>query len=363
LEKSVLYQPQGTLALWPHISRTQAGDLLLVFTGNKNAVDDPLGRVYWMKSGDEGRTWSEPLEIQRSPLDTRYPALTQLSSGQFLLSYHPTSQYMDAIIPADLDEKAKETWEAYKSVTRPSRIETWQAPFVRLFDENLNAIGSGIRTAGFSRHGPLMKEDGNLLLVGEGRVENTTPALLIEEATPPEVSEWTGLTTMPAPPMDNPAFYRSPSVMRLRNGSLLALFGYQHLYQSGMNFLRRSFSEDGGKSWSIPRATKMWGTEPHAIEPESGKVVALYAFPAPRFSLRGVLSVDGGKSWDVETEAIISEAPTSEIHGGSSIQLEDGTVLTVFHQAPSEAQGPCLHAIRWKLAEGRTEPAEDSSGN
>src|SRR5258707_13842613 len=56
---------------WPTLARRRNGDLLLVYSGGREAHVCPFGRVEIMRSHDNGNTWTWPQVLLDSPIDDR----------------------------------------------------------------------------------------------------------------------------------------------------------------------------------------------------------------------------------------------------------------------------------------------------
>ena len=70
--------------------RRQAGELLVVFSGDRDAHVCPWGKTQLVRSGDEGETWSTPEVIRDSPLDDRDAGIIETAGGTLLASWIPT---------------------------------------------------------------------------------------------------------------------------------------------------------------------------------------------------------------------------------------------------------------------------------
>ena len=56
---------------WPTIARRQNGEILAVCSGGREEHVCPFGRVDFMRSKDEGKTWSFPRVVLDGPIDDR----------------------------------------------------------------------------------------------------------------------------------------------------------------------------------------------------------------------------------------------------------------------------------------------------
>src|SRR5690554_6730412 len=69
LSEVVVAQQPGRYMGWPDIITTPGGELIAVFSGDRDWHVDPWGKVMAVRSSDGGATWSEPELWTDTPLD------------------------------------------------------------------------------------------------------------------------------------------------------------------------------------------------------------------------------------------------------------------------------------------------------
>src|SRR5258708_5246049 len=79
---------------WPTITKTRDGELLVVFSGDRDAHICPWGKTQMVRSHDNGQTWSQPETITNSPLDDRDAGIIQTKSGALLVSWFTSTAFM-----------------------------------------------------------------------------------------------------------------------------------------------------------------------------------------------------------------------------------------------------------------------------
>jgi hypothetical protein len=93
----------------------------------------------------------------------------------------------------------------------------------------------------------------------------------------------------------------------------------------------------------------MWGYPAHLLKLNNGWILAVYGVRRPQYSERACISKDGGKSWEVDNEIILSLSETWDLGYPASVQLDDGSILTVYYQIDQPGEKTCLMATHWKL--------------
>ena len=134
-------------------------------------------------------------------------------------------------------------------------------------------------------------------------------------------------------------------------------------------YLWQQWSEDGGKSWSQPVETPVWGYPCHLLKLQDGRLLCTYGYRFKPAGIRAVLSEDKGWSWDVQHERILRDAGGTPARGWGpeqlakfaergvagadlgypfSAQLADGAILTVYYFTGSDGITHAA-ATRWSI--------------
>jgi hypothetical protein len=125
--------------------------------------------------------------------------------------------------------------------------------------------------------------------------------------------------------------FAEPGLLRRRTGELIALHRTADGGGAQKGFLFQTDSADGGRTWTKPAATRMWGWPAHMLELDDGRILCTYGYRRPPYGVRASISRDGGKSWDVDREIVLrSDGGSHDLGYPSSVLLSDGRVLTVY---------------------------------
>jgi hypothetical protein len=110
----------------------------------------------------------------------------------------------------------------------------------------------------------------------------------------------------------------------IHDGRLLAMIrsnaGSAHMY--------RSYSGDGGRTWTEPERTPIRGFPAHIVRLRSGALLCAYAHRWHPQGMRAALSRDEGATWDLEREILIRDDAIGSVGYPMSVQLADGTIFT-----------------------------------
>ena len=79
---------------WPTLARRTDGELLLAFSGGREAHVCPFGRVELMRSRDEGRTWGWPQVLSDGPIDDRDAGIVETPRGSILVTTFTSLAYV-----------------------------------------------------------------------------------------------------------------------------------------------------------------------------------------------------------------------------------------------------------------------------
>lgn len=349
----VICEQPGRYIGWPTIARMRSGELLVVFSGDRDAHVCPWGKTYLVRSQDAGATWTAPSVVNNTPLDDRDAGIIETARGTLLVSWF-TSQAFTERYHADWQQVPQPVWECWCRHAAKLDQETrarWLGNWVRRSPDGGATWGDPVRTAASAPHGPIQLRDGRLLYVG--RVNRGNQRLMAVEESLDDGRSWKVIASVQIPADESIEDYCEPHAVELADGHLVAMFRYQPPDEA-QRFLRQSESHDGGKTWSVARKTPIWGYPPHMIQLTNGWLVVAYGRRRPPFGERACISRDGGATWDIEHEITLCEAPNDDLGYPASVQLADGSILTVFYQAGEQASGGRYHetslmATHWRL--------------
>jgi hypothetical protein len=345
----------------------ETGQLVVAASGMRNAHVCPFGRTVICMSHDDGRTWTTPTVLNDLPLDDRDAGIIPLGSGQLLASWFST------------DTRLAPVHERYRTAGDPTHVQRYAAGFARTTDEAAARwVGSWIRLSKDSGetwsppirvpvtapHGPIRLRSGTLLYLGKSFLTDSRGHRSGIGAIQAAVSAdgghtWQTRGSVPLIEGTEEEQYHEPHVVELHDGRLLGLIRLQNhgnaprLEDLGLvHFsLVQTESSDGGRTWTPARPLGFHGSPPHLMRHSTGALVCVYGYRLAPFGQRARISRDAGKTWTADL-VLRDDGPDSDLGYPSSVELGDGTVLTVYYQKLDSTRDKCsLLWTRWRLPE------------
>ena len=236
--------------------------------------------------------------------------------------------------------------------------------WVRISDNNGKTWGSPIRVPVSAPHGPILLKNGTILYLGKEFSGNSKKfyshtGKIYAVISKDTGKSWHTLGEIPLFPGTHITQYHEPHAIELPSGKLLGLIRLQNsaatptqkLEELGIVpfSLMQTESLDGGKTWSPAEPLGFHGSPPHLLLHSSGTIICVYGYRLPPFGERAMLSHDEGKTWEYDY-ILRDDGPDTDLGYPSSVELEDGAILTVYYQKEKKTEDKCsLLWTRWHL--------------
>jgi len=110
----------------------------------------------------------------------------------------------------------------------------------------------------------------------------------------------------------------------------------------------QSESSDGGKTWSEPHAIGVWGLPSHLLRLKDGRLLMTYGHRRPPLGNQARLSADHGKTWS-EPIIVSGDGTDSDLGYPSTVQLDDGSLVTVWYEVVKQFPRAVLRQAHWSL--------------
>ncbi len=343
---------------WPTVARRKNGQLWLVWSGGRESHVCPFGRVESMVSHDNGESWTWPRVLYDGPLDDRDSGVLETAKGTLLVTTFTSLAYEDrTLAPAE-----KRLAESGSAGMPKERLERWRAARDRITRKEresqlgcwmLRSIDGGIswstpyRSLVNSPHGPIQLADGRILYAGKNvdRRKSEPPFIGVCESTD-DGKSWRKLAAIPARDGDSLESYHELHAVETKTGRIVVQIRNHNRANAGETL--QTESADGGKTWSTPRSIGVWGLPSHLLRLGDGRLLMTYGYRRRPYGNQARVSEDEGRTW---SEPLILSADGAGIDLGypSTVELDGGSLLTVWYENMKDSPKAVLRQARWKL--------------
>ena len=364
---AVVCKEEGGYLGWPSVARLPSGELVAVFSGGREEHVCPYGKTKLVRSADGGETWSDPVIVNDSLLDDRDAGIVASRSGTLVLSWftYPTWEALDLLRESGrCTAEQLAAWTSHCDEVRPEaeRQGLGHRAWTRRSTDGGRSWEPPVDSVATSPHGPVELGDGRLLLVGNTLVAGETPSTfepIVAMESDDDGRSWRRIGTVMAVPTEGAA-YHEPHVMELDDGTLVCLARYMPPGNRGEDrYMRQSESADGGRTWTRPHPTNMWGYPPHLLRLGNGDGLATYGHRRPPFGQRAcvyqrvrenLLGGDSSGNWDIgNVIELRGDGADGDLGYPATVELSPGEMLTVYYQADRPGEKPSIMATRWSL--------------
>lgn len=337
---------------WPTLVRRKDGELLLAFSGGREAHVCPFGRLEWMRSKDGGDSWGWPQVLSDSPIDDRDAGVLETPSGAILVT-HFTSLAFEPILeraertpvgqPGGFAEaKLLDEWRAARDrLTQDQRRSELGCYMMRSTDGGVT-WSARYRVPVNSPHGPITLEDGRLLYAGKALWDGG--GLAFYESKDDGLT-WQFLADLPIRPGDSAERYHELHAVQAANGLLICHIRNENPANSGETLQTESC--DGGRTWSMPHSIGVWGLPSHLLKLSDGRLLMTYGHRRKPYGNQARISNDSGQSWS-QPIVLSDDGIGGDLGYPSTVELEDGTLVTVWYEVLAGSPLAQLRQARWR---------------
>ena len=344
---------------WPTVGKMADGTLVAVASGLRVYHVCPYGRTVFLKSADEGRTWTSPRVVNDSPIDDRDAGVISLGGRKLLITWFTSDTRIYAPHHRPDEPWMKDT-AAGRMWMNDENVRAHLGAWVRTSDDGGDTWNASLRVRHTTPHGPIRLASGELLFFGkefastmEGFKRGTGNISAAKSSDGGRT--WTMLGAVPVYPGSDAECYHEPHVAELPSGKLIGHIRFQSHGEHDVTKLglvsfsiMQTESTNGGRTWSPVEPLGFHGSPPHLLVHSSGAVVCVYGYRQEPYGERACISRDEGKTW--EHVVIRDDGPDGDLGYPSSVELADGSILTFYYQKPSSKEDKCaLLWSRWHL--------------
>lgn len=339
---------------WPTLTRRRNGELVVVWSGGREQHVCPFGRVDMMRSHDDGATWTWPRTLIDSGIDDRDAGIVETAKGSLLVTTFTSLAYESYHLNAAMKLKPGEpgAWPE-------ERMNRWMAAHQRLTPEQrqsdlgcwmIRSTDGGVTWSNRyssvvnSPHGPIQLSDGRLLYAGVSLWAKERKVQICQSSD--DGQNWQPLAEIPTRAGDDSKQYHELHAVEAVDGTLVA-----HIRNQNSNSDRetlQSESHDGGASWTVPHSIGVWGLPSFLTRLRDDRLMMSYGYRRRPFGNQARLSEDNGKTWS-DPITISEDAVGGDLGYPSTVQLGDGSLLTIWYERMKDSPKAVLRQAHWTV--------------
>lgn len=343
--KIISHQPEYFHG-WPTVARRKNGELMVAYSGGREDHVCPFGRIEIITSRDDGKTWSWPRVIMDSATDDRDGGLLETDKGTLIVAFFTSVAYKQHLNNPERRINRMFGKDAAGHIERSKLAE------LRLSDQEkeadvgywlLRSTDGGMTwserlpIAFYSPHGPTQMADGRLFYAGaDGK---SLGAWISND----EGITWDRVAEIPGRAGETHGLEAADGTLIVQVRDKVAPPG-----GGGKRWATvQTESKDGGKTWT-PSREIVAGFPSHLLKLKNNDLLMTYGVRKEPFGIRAKLSKDNGQTWSDEM-ILTQDAATEDMGYPSTVQLADGTLLTVWYEVPANSIKAQLRQAKWKI--------------
>jgi sialidase-1 len=344
---TISFQPQHYHG-WPTVARTANGEILVVCSGGRESHVCPFGRVELIRSQDEGETWSFPRVLLDGPIDDRDAGLLVTSQGTILVTTFTSLAYEEYKLKskaASLSAEQRKRWlGVHQRISAEQRQQELGCWMVRSIDGGVT-WSSRYDSLVNSPHGPIQLSSGQLLYPGVALWKKDRAVGVCESAD--DGASWSWLAGIEPRPGDDLENYHELHGVEAADGRIIVQIRNHN--KTNQRETLQCESTDGGRTWSKPHAIGVWGLPSHLLRLKDGRLLMTYGHRRKPLGNQARVSDDNGKTWS-KPMIFQGDAISGDLGYPSTVQLDDGSLLSVWYELVEGSTHAVLRQAKWRLA-------------
>lgn len=330
---------------WPSLARLKNGNIAVSSSGFRLSHICPFGKAVMAISCDEGETYTRPAALIDTPLDDRDCGLAPFGESGLIVTSFNNSHVLQKKEAPRYNQKINHSYiENYVDLFTDSDYEKYLGATMKISHDNGVSFSPLIKCPATSPHGPFECSDGTVIWVARSFVFGKTLQKEGEEYIGAyEVNTDTGEMTLrgriPNVSDEHGTLLScEPYAIELPNGDIIAHIRVQRNESPRVFSLCQSISTDKGYTWSKPEPIlpALGGAPAHLLMHSSGVLVCTYGHREHPYGVKVMFSTDMGKSWENNDEFIYDADISPDLGYPASVELSDGSVITVFYAHPEK---------------------------
>jgi hypothetical protein len=196
-----------------------------------------------------------------------------------------------------------------------------------------------------SPHGPIQLADGRLLYAGKDLWREPHRVGVCESIDDGKTWKW--LAEIPTRDGDDHKQYHELHAVETTDGRIIAQIRNHNSKNAGETL--QSESDDAGKTWSKPQAIGVWGLPSHLLRLMDERLLMSYGHRRGPLGNQARISEDHGRTWS-EPIILSGDGASGDLGYPSTVQLDDGSLVTVWYELLKGTAHAQLRQAKWRLA-------------
>ena len=347
---------------WPTVVRLADGNLAAVASGYRLRHVCPFGKYVISYSFNEGKSWTRPAPVIDTPLDDRDAGIAVSGNRVVITSFNNTTKmqrsWNNDKTQAYYHSKKEEYVEAYlDKVDTTDAEERFLGSVYAVSEDGGYTFGPVKKCPVTAPHGPNVTTDGGFFYVGRNfskgfhDFEDQILCCVMDEK-----GDFVPVGAIPDFPAEKSYHACEPHAIMLPDGKIIVHIRVERIGAKSdaerVFTIFQSESTDGGKTFTAPHQllTQKGGAPAHLLLLRDGRLISVYGYREKPYGIRAMVSSDGGESWQTDL-LIYADEVDPDIGYPSSVELENGDILTIFYAHAGEGK-PCeIMQSVWRLTE------------
>ena len=350
-QNHVIYQKDGIYACFPGLYLRPDNKLAISFgTRLQRSHIDPTGGSQAMISSDGGYNWQitkEPI-IDRRWLRKDSTLARALATGWI---YVPEAKLQE------LEQQHKTILHARKDTIAYLGGADWHESLDNGKTWNRHSIDITDNISGLMNFLPAASElltssQIRLTAVYGSRINQShSGGLSLSEVfllrSEDDGQSWTCQPMYPNGLPDPNLGFNETALVETADGTIIAM-----MRPVPEGFLYQSNSKDGGKTWSPPVNTGIWGYPAHLLALDNNIIVCTYGYRKAPMGIRACISRDGGITWQKDKIIILRDdgCSSSDLGYPQTCHLGGGKLFTIYYMTtPQDNYNTHVASTHWQL--------------
>ena len=323
LEHFIIAKDSSRHLAFPDVCQLRSKELLVVYREGAKHVDSS-GRIMLVRGNTmgSGLKFQDPEVVCDTDWDDRDPSVVELSNGTILINFFrlnlETGQIRLSVISSS---DAGHSWGSMRTIAFPR------------FSEGLACSDAIVELP-----------TGDLVMAVYGKADDGQSGSYMIQSSDGGVT-WPIIRPLA---VSSAPIFEEPSLALLPDGRLLAFLRSDN---KGRGYVYHTISFDFGLTWSSPRKLTVWGYPQDILVMHDERLLVTYGYRQLPAGIR-MCVLGPGSSLSIEEEAILRADGDDggELGYPSSVELDNGEVLTVYYFTDSNGGQPSIVATRYRLA-------------